>query len=128
MGREVALVHREDRRFDAAIKVKVHAHGIRETRETGDISEHGAFILTSAPFDVGETFQLTLHPPRSIFPLPLQAKVKWRRYDSRPGIGVEFVFASDKARARVARLVSKLKEQMIRELRIRVPRLGDGAH
>jgi len=125
MGHEVALVHREDRRFDASIRVKVQAHGIRETRETSDISEHGAFIVTTAPFDVGETFQLTLHPPRSIFPLLLDAKVKWRRYDSQPGIGVEFVFTSEKARARVQRLVGKLKEQMIRELRVRVPRLGD---
>jgi Tfp pilus assembly protein PilZ len=125
MGREVPLVHREDRRFDAQIKVRVNAAGIKETSQTDDISEHGAFIVTDAPFDIGETFMLTLHPPRAIFPVPLQARVKWRRFEQKPGIGVEFVYESEKTRARIARLVSKLKMQMIRELRVRVPKLNE---
>jgi Tfp pilus assembly protein PilZ len=125
MGREVPLVHREDRRFDAHIKVKVNAAGIKETSETDDISEHGAFIITDAPFDVGETFTLTLHPPRAIFPVLLQARVKWRRLEPKAGIGVEFVYENEKTKARVAGLVAKLKTQMIRELRVRVPKLTE---
>lgn len=125
MGRAVPLVHREDRRFGAHVKVKLYEHGEKVPRETDDISAHGAFIITDEPFDIGEEFDLTLHPPRSLFALPLRARVKWRRNDeNKRGVGVEFLFDSEKKRARVARFVAQLKDQAIKELMVRVPRLS----
>lgn len=122
MGREVSMVHRTDRRFGAQLKVNYRANGQKGSDVTDDISEGGAFLLTDEGFVVGEVVDLQIRPPGAIFSIKVKARVAWRRDRGRRGVGLEFMFDSGRKKAQIARLVGQLKTQMIRELKVRLPK------
>lgn len=121
MGREVTLVDRAQRRYPASLKVKVKADGRQGTEYTDDISENGAF-LTDTSFGVGEVLDLHMRPPGALFGFALRARVAWRREEGRRGVGLEFMFDSERKRHLVARLVQHIHARTIQELKVRVPR------
>lgn len=121
-GKDLSLVIRSARRYGVGLRVKYKQGGAVMVDTTDDISEGGAFILSDDPIPVGSRVELKLLPPGSLFGVGVKAVVAWRRDRGRRGFGVEFLFDSDRQRKRVARLVGTLKEQILRELKVRAPR------
>ena len=52
-------------------------------------------------------------------------KVSTPEVEPKAGIGVEFVYENEKTKGSGVGLVAKRKTQMIRELRVRVPKLTE---
>ena len=121
-GKDLGLIIRSGRRFGVNVRIKVRQDGATLVDTTDDLSEGGAFILSEDPIPVGSRVELRLLPPGSLLGVGVKAVVAWRRDEGRRGFGVEFLFDSDRQRRRVARLVEDLKEQLLKELKIRSPR------
>lgn len=121
MGREVAIVHREGRRYGAQLAVKIMQGKDKTVIETDDLSEGGAFLLTENHYEIGDMVTLNVRPPGAIFGIALEARVAWRRGGERPGVGVEFRFDNTRQKQRIEKLVGQLKAQLLGELRVRVP-------
>ncbi len=124
-GKE-SVAHRErDRRYTLHVDVRMDHRGQELTGVTDDISEGGCFVITDVNLEVGTEVELRLRAPGSLFGwLTLPAFVTWRRQQSgRDGMGLEFRFTTDRQRAKVKRIVHVLKERMLRDVRVKVPRL-----
>lgn len=121
-GKEMSLVVRTARRYGVTLEVKVKQGGTFITDRTDDISEGGAFILSDDPVPVGSRIELKLLPPGAWLGIGVKAVVAWKREQGRRGFGVEFQFDSERQRRRVSKLVGHLKDQLLRELKVRGPR------
>lgn len=122
MGREVSIIDRGGHRYEAHLAVRITGENGKLVETTDDISEGGAFLLTEAPYTIGDLVTLNVRPPGAIFGIPLSARVAWLRAEGDKGVGVEFIFENGRQRSRIARLVKQLKSSMIDELRVRLPR------
>lgn len=127
-GKETVSHVQRDRRFSLQVDVRIQHRGQELTGVTDDISEGGCFVLTDVNLDVGTTVELRLRSAGSLFGwLTLPGHVTWRRHSAadvgRSGMGVEFRFASDRQRAKVKKIVHVLKERMLRDVRVKVPRM-----
>jgi uncharacterized protein (TIGR02266 family) len=79
-----------------------------------NLGPNGIFINTTRAFAAGEKLHLKFHLPGHERPLRILGKVRWaRKRDSDPaetvlpGIGIEFVHATEHARDAVARFVER---------------------
>ncbi len=114
-----------DRRFEdrAPIRLRVDYKRLNTffADYTRNISKGGTFIRTGKPLDVGTEFVFVLSMPGKSLEvaaaeirLELKGVVKWVVPEAdasaeRPaGMGIQFVFTSDRERARVEELVSDL--------------------
>jgi uncharacterized protein (TIGR02266 family) len=81
-----------------------------------DLGQGGMFVRTSAPFEIGETVHFAVSFPDLVEPIPLEGVVRWRREagvgpETRPGVGVEFVFRDTEHQAEVHALLNKTDAQ-----------------
>ena len=81
---------------------------------TRNISRGGTFIQTDKPLEVGTEFVFRLVVPRLPEPLVLRGKVQWAvlaadaHAESRPGMGIGFIYKSESERERIQGVVEKL--------------------
>jgi Tfp pilus assembly protein PilZ len=127
-GDDVDHVEREARRYALHLEVKLAVDGApARVVTTDDMSEGGCFLLVDPPLPLGTTVQITLRAPGALFSwLTLPGRVAWRRsqgHAQRSGIGVEFRFADERQRRRMAKLLVLLRERVGRELRVLPPRV-----
>ena len=92
---------------------------------TRNISKGGTFIRTPKPLDVGTEFLFKLLVPELLDPLTLHGKVQWvvseeeagqeGAKSAEPGMGIEFLFASDEERLMVESTVERLMKKHLGE-------------
>ena len=91
---------------------------------TKNICKGGTFIRTRKPLDVGTRFIFKLYVPKLDEPLTLTGEVKWVvreneppppgvPADHEPGMGIQFVYASEAERRRVHEVVEKLMTESL---------------
>ncbi|MBI5490943.1 MAG: TIGR02266 family protein [Deltaproteobacteria bacterium] len=86
---------------------------------TRNISKGGTFIKTRNPLDIGTAFIFHLHVPTLQQPLELSGRVKWiiadgeEKAGEEPGMGIEFVYDDDEARAHVSQMVEDLLREAL---------------
>jgi len=83
------------------------SRGVFRPDRATDLSENGLFVLTPFPLDRGQAVTVRLRPGLLLGRLDVKARVAWRRRGASPGLGLEFVFASQRERDRVAELVRR---------------------
>jgi Tfp pilus assembly protein PilZ len=116
-GEQLPLVERAARRYGVSMPARYRgADGAMITEVTDDLSEGGAFIRSEHPPEVGRVMKVKLLPDRSILGVGVKAVVAWRRTDGRSGFGVEFLFDGARKRDRVLKLVSGLRDRILREV------------
>jgi Tfp pilus assembly protein PilZ len=129
-GEDVDHVEREGRRYALHLEVKLGVDGSPpRVVSTDDMSEGGCFLLIDPPLAIGTNVDVTLRAPGAIFSwLALRGRVAWRRSQGhdpaaqKGGVGVEFLFADDRQRRRMAKLLVLLRERLGRELRVLPPK------
>jgi c-di-GMP-binding flagellar brake protein YcgR len=106
--------------------VKLDHAGMQLTGETYDISEGGCFVVVDLALPVGSLVDVRLRAPGSLFGwMTLRAYVQWRRQQAgRDGMGLEFRFASERQKQKLAKLVAVLRERHLRDVRVKVPRIS----
>jgi len=122
MGREVALVHRDNRRFPVEIGVKAKMPTTSTEGKTDDLSIGGALLLLGETLPLGTEMGLVLRIPGRLFGLSIRARVAWEKRDPPLGVGVEFVYENDKKRQQVERVVDELRKHARDAIRVRVAR------
>jgi type IV pilus assembly protein PilZ len=86
---------------------------------TKNISKGGTFIKTSRPLPVGTRFLFALAVPALAEPVTLDGEVTWvlKEEDAQqgrdPGMGIRFVFASERQRREFEMLVKGLMEESL---------------
>jgi type IV pilus assembly protein PilZ len=79
---------------------------------TRNISRGGTFVGTDQPLAVGTLFVFKLLMPALTEPLELTGEVRWTRQAGEPGgdpgIGIQFVFATESERLVVDQMVERL--------------------
>lgn len=128
-GEDVDHVEREGRRYALHLEVKLGVEGApSRVVSTDDMSEGGCFLLVDPPLPIGTNVEITLRAPGALFSwLTLKGRVAWRRSQGsaqRGGVGVEFRFADDRQRRRMAKLLVLLRERLGRELRVLPPKVS----
>jgi Tfp pilus assembly protein PilZ len=125
-GNAVDHVERDGRRYSLHLEIKVEGHG---SKKTDDLSAGGCFLLWDPADDdavpaIGTTLRLKLTAPGAFFSwITLPATVCWHRSGGeRDGCGVQFQFGSERDRRRTEKLLAALRERLVRELRVQVPK------
>jgi len=74
-----------------------------------NISKGGLFIQTPKPLPIGTQFLFRLGIPEQQAPFELRGEVKWiESQEDSPGMGIQFIYASETERAHFERMVEKL--------------------
>lgn len=92
---------------------------------TKNISKGGTFIRTDKPLDPDTEFLFKLVVPELMDPLTLRGKVKWvvaeedvteeEEDKEHPGMGIQFLYASDEERLRIEATVERLMKKHLGE-------------
>jgi uncharacterized protein (TIGR02266 family) len=116
-GKVVDFVDRRSRRLACSFVVTYgkDAEFIREFTE--DIGEGGTFIRTDRLFPVGTVVECKLKPPGYLLGVKLTGRVAWVKTTGQPrGMGVEFLFESERQRRKVRQIVRKLAQLQTRQV------------
>jgi uncharacterized protein (TIGR02266 family) len=114
-GKEVAFVDRGSRRMSCSLEVAYRRDEdfIREFAE--DISEGGTFIRSNNILAVGTEVECRLKPPGYLIGIKVRGKVAWvLKSGPTKGMGLQFVFESEKQRRKVKSLIKKLANKQTR--------------
>jgi len=125
-GSEAPKHVERERRFHLQVDA-VLKHGEQKlTGLTDDISEGGCFVNTDVRLPIGTPVEVKVRAPGTLFGwLTISATVAWTRTDpQRSGVGLAFIFETERKREKVKKIVALMKERAARELKIRTPRLS----
>jgi type IV pilus assembly protein PilZ len=76
---------------------------------TKNISKGGTFIKTKKPLPIGTRFLFKLTVPHRDAPFELLGEVAWAKSEGEePGMGIRFVYASDRERAEFEEIVENM--------------------
>lgn len=108
----VGAEKRRTERLPVEVKVDYRSVGRFLTDYTMNLSRGGLFVQTCLPLEPGERVRLRLTLPDADAPFALDGIVKWvsRRDDKvghPPGMGIEFVDASEELQRHVERLMAR---------------------
>lgn len=112
-GKAVAFVRRDAPRITAAFEVRYQAASAFMSDFSRDLSASGLFLQTDQPLAIGTELQLRLRVPGRFWPLTLQGRVVRRDPD---GVAIAFHFRSDKERARLSALVTRVAARIRAQL------------
>jgi uncharacterized protein (TIGR02266 family) len=115
-GKEIQFLDRADTRFPISMEISYKTDATFITDCTDDVSEGGAFIVTPRAIPVGTILPLRLRVPGAFFPLKLRGVVCWTRQAEPSGVGVKFLFDSERQKKKMERLVARLKSQIILQI------------
>ena len=105
-GRDIRFVERQDHRFPVSLQIAYKTDSAFITDYTDDVSQGGAFIVTDKVLPLGSIVPLKLKVPGSILPLKLKGVVCWTRRGPQGGMGVKFLFDSERQKKKVETLVA----------------------
>lgn len=118
-GKDIRFRPRADHRFPVALQIEYRTGAAVVTECTDDVSVGGAFIVTRRDIAEGSVLPIRLKLPGWILPLKLRGVVCWRRTTEPTGVGVKFIFDSERQRRKLERLVARMKAQIIRQMQDR---------
>jgi len=126
-GREIRFVERTDHRFPVSLQIAYKTDSTFITDYTDDVSQGGAFIVTEKMLPMGSTVPLKVKVPGSLLPLKLMGVVCWTKRGPQGGMGVKFVFDSERQKKKVETLVAQLKSDIIAQMqeKLRAARIRD---
>jgi uncharacterized protein (TIGR02266 family) len=111
-GKQVDFIVRKTKRVLCAVEVNYRTDTgfVREFAE--DLSEGGTFIRTDEIFAVGTEIACKLKPPGYLLGVKLRARVAWVSRTKAPkGMGLEFLFDSDRQRKKIRDICRRLAEE-----------------
>jgi type IV pilus assembly protein PilZ len=123
-GKQVDFKDRSSRRLHCSCVVSYrHDRGfVHEFAE--DLGEGGTFIRTDNFYPVGTEVDCKLKPPGYLVGIKLRGRVAWLKETGHPkGMGIEFLFTSDRQRKKVRDLVNRLATQRGREVKKEMDRI-----
>lgn len=110
---DIAADQGQDRRRDERVPIELKVQYRRFNSFFSDyarnISKGGLFIQTPKPLPIGTEFLFRLGIPEQQAPFELRGEVKWIESEGdSPGMGIQFIYASETERAHFEGLVEKL--------------------
>jgi type IV pilus assembly protein PilZ len=100
---------RKDQRTPIELKVQYRRFNSFFSDYAKNISKGGLFIQTPKPLPIGTEFLFRLGIPERQAPFELRGEVKWIESEGdSPGMGIQFIYASETERADFKGLVEKL--------------------
>ncbi len=122
-GREVEFTVRDSHRLPVSLNISYASDSRFLTDVADDFSAGGVFITTDEVLEPGTELEIKLKPPGHLMGLRLKGQVAWvSRTGPRQGMGIKFIFESERKRRQVEQVVENLKSSIIRSMRIQVPR------
>lgn len=112
-GRDINFIKRSSPRIQASFEVSYKAASAFVTDFARDLSEGGIFLASSQDITVGTVLPIKLRIPGRWWPVTLHGEVV---RSTSEGVGVRFVFSSDRERRKISRLVSRVARQVRTEL------------
>ena len=110
-GKEVAFRAREGSRLSCSFEVSYRRDQDFVQEFAEDISEGGTFICSDDLCPVGSEVECRLKPPGYLLGIRLRGKVVWVKNKGKPkGMGVKFLFESDRQRRKLGELIQKLHD------------------
>ena len=125
-GKEIDFIDRRGRRMSCSFVVSYRSDEdfVREFAE--DIGEGGTFIRTENIFEVGTEVECRLKPPGYLMGLKLKGRVAWVKKTGKPkGMGVEFIFASERQRKKVREVVKKLVAEQTQQVKKKMKKIRE---
>jgi len=100
---------RKDERAPIELKLQYRRFNSFFSDYAKNISKGGLFIQTPKPLSIGTEFLFRLSIPEQPAPFELRGEVKWiESQGDSPGMGIQFIYASETERADFEGLVEKL--------------------
>jgi len=120
-GKEIDFIDRRGKRMPCSFVVSYRSDEDFVSEFAEDIGEGGTFIRTENISEVGTEVECRLKPPGYLMGLKLKGRVAWVKKTGRPkGMGVEFIFASERQRKKVREVVKKLVAEHTRKVKKKV--------
>jgi Tfp pilus assembly protein PilZ len=119
-GAPVSQKERDARRLPIVVDVKID--GTPGTHKTEDLSSGGCFVLMPHILPLRSRVKVKVRSEHALFGwLSVDGTVAWQRIDGdQTGVGVRFDIDSDRQRAKLDRLLQRLKER-VRRLHVTQP-------
>lgn len=122
-GREISFTAREAQRLPVSMNIAYSSDAHFLTDIVDDLSVGGVFIATDNILEIGSELDIKLRPPGHLLGLRVKGQVAWTsKHGQRRGMGIRFIFASERQRRQLTHVVEKLRANIIKEMRIQVPR------
>ena len=125
-GKEIDFIDRRGKRMPCSFVVSYRSDEdfVREFAE--DIGEGGTFIRADDIFEVGTEVECRLKPPGYLMGLKIKGRVAWVKKTGQPkGMGVEFIFASERQRKKVREVVKKLVAEQTRQVKKKMMKIRE---
>ncbi|MBI5496077.1 MAG: TIGR02266 family protein [Deltaproteobacteria bacterium] len=119
-GKDIAFTERSDHRFPVSLQIAYRSDSAFITDWTDDVSQGGAFIVTDRLVPLGTIMPLKVDVPGALLPLRLRGVVCWTRRAQPAGMGVKFLFESERQKKKMAALVAQLKSEIIQQVKDRI--------
>lgn len=112
-GKQIEFSERKSRRIPYSVQVVYETDAGFVKEFTEDISEGGTFIMTQQQLPVGTMIECRLKPPGYLMGVKLKGRVAWVSKEGQSaGMGIEFLFSSERQRKRIKDLCSKLAHEI----------------
>jgi uncharacterized protein (TIGR02266 family) len=116
-GKKVDFVERRSRRVRCAVAVEYRTTQGFVSDLAEDIGVGGTFLRTDRLLPVGALIECRLKPPGALLAVRLRARVAWVKERGAPrGLGLQFLFDTERQRRKVASLVGRLMAEQARRL------------
>ena len=119
-GKDIKFVDRSDHRFPVTLQIAYRSDSAFITDYTDDVSQGGAFIVTDRVLPLGTVLPLKVKVPGSLLPLKLRGVVCWTRAQPPAGMGLKFLFETDRQKKKLQSLVAQLKSEIIAQMQTRL--------
>jgi len=122
-GREVSFTVRSSHRYPVTMQIAYASDSQFLSDVADDLSLGGLFIRAENLLEPGTILNLKLKPPGYLLGLRLKGVVVWvSKKKIRRGMGIKFIFDSERRKRQVESMVEELKATIIREKGIQVNR------
>jgi len=122
-GREVSFTVRGSHRYPVTMQIAYASDSQFLTDVADDLSLGGVFIRTDNLLEPGTILNLKLKPPGYLLGMRLKGVVVWiSKKASRRGMGLKFIFDSERKKRQVEGMIEQLKAAIIKEMRMQAPR------
>ncbi|MBN2495848.1 MAG: TIGR02266 family protein [Deltaproteobacteria bacterium] len=120
-GKQISFVERRGRRLPCSFEIHYRSNDGFIKEFADDIGEGGSFIRSERLFPIGTLVECKLKPPGHLLGIKLQARVAWvKTTGEQRGMGVEFLFESERQRKKIREIVQRLASERARQATLRI--------
>jgi type IV pilus assembly protein PilZ len=125
-GKAIDFIDRRGQRMPCSFVVSYRSDAGFVSEFAEDIGEGGTFIRTENIFEIGTEVECRLKPPGYLMGLKLKGRVAWVKKTGQPkGMGVEFIFRSERQRKKVREVVKKLVSEQTRQVKRKMKKIRE---